>query len=580
MKKRIFYICSLLLVVYSCQRGESDNQLNVYIRNKPFGINPSVTTNFYQERLVKQIFEGLYDYHYLKDPYEVMPLIAEDLPQIRDNGLTYIIRLKKDVKFSDDPCFVNSGGTGRYVTAKDVVYSLKHYAAFPPYNKAYFVYYIKGLMEYREKAQAVFKKGGDINRFVAHQDVEGLRVLDDYTIGIRLRQRCPYFLETLTVAGASIIAREAVEHYGKEIDWHPVGTGPYMLAGWGNGEKITLVKNSNYRYDTSPSGEKIPFVDEINFYFIADDKIRKEKFDKGELDIYTPEEDYFYEYFPTGKELADKYKKRGDNAYIDNNVEFTGLLFNMTDPLIGKNTNLRKAIALTFNNAKNLEVSYYMSQILAHWVIPPHVYGYDPSYVNPYSKYDIKEAEALLSKAGYPSGNKLPELVLLLLTKEPVLKRIGEFFVDSASKSGLKIKMEFVDSQDEIKETLAKKDKKIHMFFVSEYSTFSTPEKMLRLFYKGHLSYKTNHSGYYNPKYERLFEQVVLLDNSSKKIELINEMRDMVVNDCVFIPLSFTVLYRITHGYIKNYRPHLMSFDRYKYIRVDTKEKERYLKHI
>ena len=591
MKNKLFCLLLALLVISSCKGSKHvDNELNVYIRVRPFGLNTCAVSNFYNERMAKQIFEGLYEYHYLNDPYQVTPLLAEALPKIENNGLTYIIKIKRGVKFTDDPCFAQNNRSGREITAKDVVYSFKHYAAFPPYNRAHFFYYIKGLMEYRNKAQEFFKKGGELNSFISNQEVDGLKLVDDYTLKITLSQTCSYFLETLTVPGASVIAKEAVEYYGKDFDWHPVGTGPFMLASWGDSEKIMMVKNPNYNHGFYPTegsekakelglledaGKKLPFIDKINFYFISDDKIRKSKFDSGEVDIYTPEEDYFYEYFPDGVNLSEKYKKKGDRAFIDNNVEFTGLLFNMNNPVIEKNTNLRKAIMLSFDNTKNLNVFHYISQISAHWIIPPHVYGYDPSYVNPYSKYDLKEAEAYLEKSGHANGKGLPEFVLLL-TKEPALMRMGNFFVESADKIGIKIKLEFVESQDEIKEILEKKDSVVHMFFISEFSTFSSPEKMLRLFFKGGLKYKTDYSGYYNAEYEKLYKEASLMDNGPQKLKLINRMRDVVVNDGVFIPISFTVLYRMNHGYVHNYIPHLMSFDRYKYIRIDAKEKSKY----
>ena len=179
MKKTITLIALLLLFVSCAQKSKLDNELNIYLRTKPDGISTLVVNNFYQERVARQIFEGLYEYHYLNDdPYEVVPLLADGMPQVSDDGLTYVIKIKRGIKFSDDPCFVQSNGKARLVTASDVIYSLKHFVVAAPHNKAYFVYYIKGLMEYREKAKDFLKSGGDVNRFIAHYDVEGLKLID------------------------------------------------------------------------------------------------------------------------------------------------------------------------------------------------------------------------------------------------------------------------------------------------------------------------------------------------------------------------------------------------------------------
>jgi len=590
INKLIFVLLISCLLLSCKEKNEANSELNLYMRSKQFGVNPVSATTFYQTRIVRQIFEGLYDYDYLKEPYQVAPLLADGFPEVSKDKLSYLIKIKKGIKFSDDPCFI--GGKGKQVTASDIIYSLKHFVTYPPYNRAYFVYYIKGLMEYRTKAQEFFKNGGDLNHFIENNDVDGLELVDDQTIRISLRQVCPYFLETLTAPGASIISKEAVSYYGKDIDWHPVGTGPYILSSWGDGEKIVLLKNPDYRRsyypDEGPShayeqgllddaGKRIPFVDKITIHFVKSDIDRKKLFDSGSIDIYTPEEDYFYEYFSQNSELTDKYKKKGVKSYIDSNVEFTGIMFNFNNPLIGKNQNLRKALALAYDNDKSISVNYYMSPVLAHWVIPPHIYGYEPSYNNPYSVYDMKKAATFLKSAGYPLGNNLPELVLLL-KDTPALRRIGKFYSDSVSELGIKIRLEYEDSQEKIYARLSETSNPVHLFFVSEWSNFSVPDEMLRLFYKGKLKYKTNYSGYYNKEYEKLFEKVVKMDNGPQKMKVLNSMRDMVVSDCVFIPLSFTVLYRLYHEYVHNYKPHLLYFDRYKYIRVDMNEKRRYLK--
>ena len=51
-----------------------------------------------------------------------MPQTAEALPQISDNGKTFVFRIKKGIYFTDDPAF---GGKRRELTAQDFVYSLQ-----------------------------------------------------------------------------------------------------------------------------------------------------------------------------------------------------------------------------------------------------------------------------------------------------------------------------------------------------------------------------------------------------------------------------------------------------------------------
>ena len=51
-----------------------------------------------------------------------MPLTAEALPAITDNGKTYTIKLKKGIYFAPDPAFK---GKKRELVAEDYAYSIK-----------------------------------------------------------------------------------------------------------------------------------------------------------------------------------------------------------------------------------------------------------------------------------------------------------------------------------------------------------------------------------------------------------------------------------------------------------------------
>ena len=68
------------------------------------------------------IFETLLTYDYLARPAKLVPLTAEALPEITDNGRTYTFRLKKGIYFTPDPAFK---GAKRELVADDYVYSLK-----------------------------------------------------------------------------------------------------------------------------------------------------------------------------------------------------------------------------------------------------------------------------------------------------------------------------------------------------------------------------------------------------------------------------------------------------------------------
>ena len=69
---------------------------NVY-GAKVKSIDPATSGDTTSASMQGNVFEGLYTYHYLKRPLEVIPQLAEALPEVSPDGLTYTIRIKKGV---------------------------------------------------------------------------------------------------------------------------------------------------------------------------------------------------------------------------------------------------------------------------------------------------------------------------------------------------------------------------------------------------------------------------------------------------------------------------------------------------
>ena len=69
------------------------------------GFDPAAVHDLYSGTLIQGIFETLYTYDYLARPSKVVPLAADGMPQVTDNGRTWTVKLKKGIRFADDPVF-------------------------------------------------------------------------------------------------------------------------------------------------------------------------------------------------------------------------------------------------------------------------------------------------------------------------------------------------------------------------------------------------------------------------------------------------------------------------------------------
>ena len=102
----------------ACGRHEQGDPRTSFPRARRVSIPPQRTISI--RRTVEQmIFETLLTYDYLARPAKLVPLTAEALPQITDNGQTYTFKLRKGIYFTPDPAFK---GVKRELVADDYVY--------------------------------------------------------------------------------------------------------------------------------------------------------------------------------------------------------------------------------------------------------------------------------------------------------------------------------------------------------------------------------------------------------------------------------------------------------------------------
>src|SRR5690606_15553836 len=149
--------------------------------------------------------------------------------------------------FHDDEVFKN--GEGREVLAEDVIYCFKKLCEPSPRNQlyAFVVDLIKG-------ARSHYDSGGD-------GPVEGLRVIDDYTLQIELEYPTHVFSSILTHACGWIFPREFYE-YGEDIDVWCIGTGPFKARSIKINEVVILERNKKY-WRKDNRGNTLPYLDAV-----------------------------------------------------------------------------------------------------------------------------------------------------------------------------------------------------------------------------------------------------------------------------------------------------------------------------
>ena len=566
---------TLALTTTSCTRKskEGENTLNAVIRANIKGLDPIYASDTYSNSVVSHIYETLVHYHYLKRPLQLQALVAENLPEVTKDGLTHTFKIRKGILFHDDPAFPE--GKGRELVANDFIYAWKR--LMNPTNASDGAWIFEGRVAGLDK----WRKDLSSGKGTFDSPIEGFSAPDDHTLIIKLTK--PYYQlhYVLAMGYASAVPKEAVEKYGKEFLNHPVGTGPFKFESWIRNSKVVLTKNPTWAGHTYPTegeegdeakglladaGKKLPFVDKLVFHEIVEDQPAWLKFQKGQLDIMAIPKDNF-DSAVVNNEISGDMEKKGMKLEVTVEPDVTYTAFNMLDPLVGKNDNLRKAISLALDTPTSIEKFYNGRAVTAHSPIPPGVDAYDPKFENPYKSHNLDKAKEFLSKAGYPEGKNLPPLTFTT-TNSSTAAQMAEFFKLNLEKIGVKVKIE-TSSWPQFTEKI--RDKKAQIWGIAWLADYPDAENFLQLLYGKNVSPGPNGSNFVNKEFDKLYEKAALMPPGEERTKIYQRMRDIVVEKSPWVPGVHRLGYRMYHGWLKNFKTHAIVNDTFKYLRVDLK---------
>ncbi len=518
------------------------------------GLDPIYSQDIYSAYEIAKVYEGLVEFHYLKRPLEIVPNLAEAMPEISADKQVYTFKIRQGVKFHNNPCFPN--GQGRELKAQDFVYSFKRLADPKLQASGFWLvdHKIKGLNEWREKHL-------EASVMDYSMEVEGLKALDDYTLQIKLTHPYPQFLYALSMVNCHVVAHEAVSHYGQEFINHPVGTGPFILDQFSTQDtKLTYRKNPHFRDKFFPSeaaeeykhlladaGKKLPFVDKVITYVLSEEQPRWLKFKKGDIDIIDLSRDKIALEAVRGGKLSAALQEKGVQLFQIPEITTSYFVMNLANSLFN-NIKLRQAISLAFDGEGFNKLFYNGAARQAQSTIPPHISGHDPSWINPYRVYDVEKAKKYLAAAGYPGGKGLPEMTLDVGPGIEVRQK-GEFFQQCLEKIGIKVKV-----IENIFPTLINKlgNKATMLHTISWSGDYPDGENFLQLFYgpnqPGGIGCNFNDS-----TFNYLYEQAAHMMDSPERNLLYEKLNKMIGEQAVAVCSVHPPHIDLHHGWIKNY---------------------------
>jgi len=526
-------ITTLALALFISSCGEKPTEDLVAVGGKKYGgefkfmseekittLLPTSSGTQYSSRLITQIFEPLLQL----DPQTmaVTPGIAESF-KVSNDAKVYTFTIRKGIKFHEDDCLSN----GHELDANDVKFSLDVACSGLAVNSIGYLLInrIKGATEFSKKSKTSLPKEG----------VSGIKVIDNHTVQITLVNSFSGFENILTHSSLGIFPQEAWDTYGKEIGKHPVGTGPFALESM-ESDKVVLKRNNTY-WKKDELGNKLPFLSKVIVTYAKDKTAELLAFreSKSDLVLEVPVE--------VIENILGTLIEAQEGKNIKHRVESES---SMSMGYIAMAIDSKEFSDLRVRKAMNIAVNREI--IINDWIDGEGwaaTHGFVPKMNNyPIEKvkghdYDPEKAKELMKEAGYPNGENFPTLDFYVNTTKgsTVYKAVSGVAAQLRANLNinLNIKLCTLDERED-----AIKSGKAKIWRAGWIADYPDAENFLAMFYSGNIlneSSMMNNFKFKNAEYDALFQEALLESDNEKRIALLVQCDQMVVDQAAIMPL-------------------------------------------
>ncbi len=390
------------------------------IRAEPSSIDPQAQSYTYEANVVKNIYATLLDQN--PETSELIPYAAAEVPTkenggISADGLTYTIKLKAGLKWSD----------GSPLTAQDYVYGVIRGYNLNVSGTGYggFITKIKGA----EEALALDPKSATYVADVENLLKDSVTAVDNKTIKILITTPSVSFASNLTLPITAAVSKANVEALGDTFGQAAgaskmVTSGPFTVTAWTPKDHLTMTRNENFTI------EHKAYLREVQAFFLEDDNQAYNAFNSGQMDsVAVP---------------PAVYPGVANDSRVQQELEF-GTRWITVDVTLDPWKN--KDFVIGINQATDREAiarDVYKGTRTA-WAAPcaAAVVACDPAIFKNL-EFNLTKAKASIAKA-YPNGN-IPE-VTLEVVDDPTVHSLATTLQQQWDQVGVKVKIVTTDQK-------------------------------------------------------------------------------------------------------------------------------------
>ncbi len=492
-------------------------------------LDPHIAYDELSYTAIRLLFDGLLDYDH---DGNFIPSIARELPEVSPDGKVFTFRLREGVRFHN----------GRELTADDVSWSLhammSEATSSPGFN---FFRTLVGAEEYH---------AGRAER------VEGIRVVDRYTIAFTLKEPDRTFLNAIAMPFAYPVPRENYDRWAPEgpgaVGLHPVGTGPFRFVEWERGVRLEFERNRDYFRRDEPHPDRMIYLENLS------EDVPVAQFRNGDLDIVTALPAIHYLFFrnsPAWRPFLDE--KPG--------ATIGGLALNCEmEPF--DDVHVRRAVAFAIDR-EAMKRNAQGRLLPAGQPLPPPSPGFDPDLPTQQT-YDPARARDELRLAGHPNGLSEPVTVWIMDTAGAL--KNAQLWQQDLAEVGIPIVLRQVSFATYLQETA--KPNTVQAFTSAWHMDFPDPSNVLDVLFSSASirdANSENRSFYRNAELDGLLNRARSEIDPDVRLDLYRRANAIVARDAPWAFLYNTLEMEVWQPYVKGYRPHPIWANDYRQVWLD-----------
>ncbi|QJT79961.1 glutathione ABC transporter substrate-binding protein GsiB [Kosakonia sp. MUSA4] len=440
-------------------------------------LDPYDANDTLSQAVAKSFYQGLFG---LDKDMQLENVLAQSYTVSAD-GLIYTIFLRQGVKFQDGTDFDAAAVKANLDRASDPDNSLKRYNLY--------------------------------------KNIDLTEVVDRYTVKIILKQPFSAFINILAHPATAMISPAELKKYGKDIGFHPVGTGPYELEAWNQTDFVKVKKFDGYWQ------KGLPKLDSITWRPVVDNNTRAAMLQTGEAQFA----------FPIPYEQAEVLKRNSKLELVASpSIMQRYISMNVTQKPFD-NPKVREAINYAINRPALVKVAFAGFATPATGVLPPAI-PYSQAY-QPWP-YDPAKARELLKEAGYPQGFST---TLWSSHNHSTAQKVLQFTQQQLAQVGIKVQVTAMDAGQRAAQVEAKgqKESGVRMFYTGwSASTGDADWGLSPLFASWNWPPTQFNTAFYsNPQVDKDFADALRTLSTQEKERLYKQAQDIIWQESPWVPL-------------------------------------------